>query len=90
MNEIAVVFTERVKQDYQQLPPTVQEKFKKQVRFLVDNPRHPSLKIHRIQGTNYWEFYLDRAYRVVFRQDGATYYLLAAGPHKVVDEFSRK
>lgn len=90
MNEIALVLTERVRQDYKLLPPGIQKKFKKQLRFLAENPKHPSLQVHRIRGTDYWEFYLDASYRGVFRQEGNTYYLLAAGPHKVVDEFSRK
>ncbi len=90
MSKVTAVLTEQVKRDYKKLPRAVQKKFKKQVRFLVENPRHPSLKIHRIRGTDYWEFYIDRSYRCVFRQDGATYYLLAAGPHKVIDEFARK
>lgn len=90
MNDIQVVLTERVKKDYQALPPAIQKKFKKQVRFLQANPKYPSLQIHRIRGTGYWEFYIDHAYRCVFRQEGSKYYLLAAGPHKVIDEFARK
>ena len=90
MDKPTLVLTERVKKDYKNLPQPIQKKFKKQLRFLAENPRHHSLQIHRIQGTGYWEFYIDAAYRCVFRQDGSTYYLLAAGPHKVIDEFARK
>ena len=60
------------------------------MEFLAENPKHRSLQIHRIEGTRYWEFYVDIAYRCIFRQEGNTYYLLAAGPHKLIDEFSRK
>jgi mRNA-degrading endonuclease RelE of RelBE toxin-antitoxin system len=90
MSEITIVFTERVKKDYRLLPESIQKKFKKQVRFLADNPRHPSLQIHRIRGTAYWEFYVDKAYRCVFRIEGSTYYLLATGSHEVIDEYARK
>ena len=72
MSDPQVVLTERVKKDYKKLSPSVQKKFKKQVRFLVNNPRHPSLQIHRIRGANYWEFYVDKAHRCIFRQDGST------------------
>jgi mRNA interferase RelE/StbE len=76
---------------YKDLPRPVQAKFKKQLRFLTTNPRHPSLNIHRIRGSNdYWEFYIDDSYRCIFRREGNVYYLVAAGPHKVVDEFARK
>jgi mRNA-degrading endonuclease RelE of RelBE toxin-antitoxin system len=88
MNEI--VLTQRLKDDYKALPESVQKKLKKQIRFLAENPKHQSLQVHRIQGTSYWEFYIDKSYRCIFRQDGSVFYLLAAGHHKVVDEFSRK
>lgn len=90
MNKIFVILTERIKKDYKHLPFAIQKKFKKQVRFLQANPKHPSLQIHRIQGTKYWEFYVDRSYRCVFRQENSKYYLLAVGPHDIVDKFSRK
>ncbi len=89
MNEIVIEFTDRVRKDYRTLP--IQKKFKKQVRFLAENTRHPSLNIHRIRGSSdYWEFYIDDAYRCVFRRKGSVYYLIAAGPHKVIDEFAKK
>ena len=85
-----IVLTQRLKGDFQSLPSAVQKKLKKQIKFLSVNPSHPSLKVHRIEGTPYWEFYIDRSYRCIFRQDGQLYYLLAAGPHKVINEFARK
>ena len=90
MNEPVLVLTDRVKKDYKSLPTSIQKKFKKQLRFLAADPRHPSLQIHRIRGSDYWEFYVDIAYRCVFRREGDKFYLLAAGPHKVIDEFARK
>jgi mRNA-degrading endonuclease RelE of RelBE toxin-antitoxin system len=91
MNDVVIELTERVREDYQALPKPVQKKFNKQIRFLAKNPRHPSLHIHRIRGSSgYWEFYLNDAYRCVFRRAGNVYYLIAAGPHKVIDEFARK
>ena len=57
MNKIVVVLTRRVKKGYKALPPAVQKKFKKQVRFLKANPKHPSLQILRILGSSYWELY---------------------------------
>ena len=58
MNEI--VLTQRLKDDFKALPQSVQKKLKKQIRFLAENPKHQSLQIHRIQGTVYWEFYIDK------------------------------
>ena len=89
MNEVEIILTERVKRDYRKLSSDIQQKFKKQLRFFAANPRHPSLQIQRIRGTEYWEFYIDIAYRGVFRREGSMVFILAAGPHKVIDEFRR-
>ncbi len=91
MSDFIIEIAERVRKDYRSLPKAVQKKFKKQLRFLASNPQHPSLRIHRIRGSGgYWEFYVDDAYRCVFRRESNVYYLVAVGPHKVVDEFARK
>ena len=91
MSEVVIEFTERLRKDYRALPKRIQEKLKKQVGFLAENPRHPSLRTHRIRGSDrYWEFYIDDAWRCVFRREGNVYYLIAAGTHRVIDEFARR
>jgi hypothetical protein len=45
MSDVQIILAERVKKDYKQLPLSVQKKFKKQLRFLAQNLRHPSLQI---------------------------------------------
>jgi len=37
---------------YDELPKTIKKKFKKQIYLLKDNPKHPSLKIHKIEGSD--------------------------------------
>ena len=40
------------------------------IGLLVDNPRHPGLNVHRVQGTsNVWEAYVDKANRLTFHYD---------------------
>ena len=74
MSDIIIELTERVKADYQNLPGHVKKKFKKQLRFLAANPRHPSLLIHPIPGSSgYWEFYVDDKYRCGFRRETIGY-----------------
>ena len=91
MNKIVIELTERVRKDYQALPKAVKKKFKKQLRFLAEKPRHPSLQVHRIRGSSgYCEFYIDDSYRCIFRQKDNVFSLIAAGSHKVIDEFARK
>ena len=91
MSDVVIEFTERLRKDYRALPKPIQEKLKKQLRFLAGNPRHPSLRMHRIRGSSqYWEFYIDDVWRCVFRREGNVYYLIAAGTHRVIDQFARK
>ena len=41
------------------------------VELLADDPRHPGLRTHRVQGTpGVWEAYIDQANRVTFHYDG--------------------
>jgi mRNA-degrading endonuclease YafQ of YafQ-DinJ toxin-antitoxin module len=41
------------------------------LELLGDNPRHPGLQTHRVQGMpGVWEAYVDRANRVTFHYDG--------------------
>ena len=82
-------FAPSFKKDYQKLPKDIQKKLDKQLRFLSDNPKHPSLKIHRLGSAGlYWEFYIDRFYRGIFRISEDAYELLFAGTHKLIDRWT--
>ncbi|MBK7897220.1 MAG: hypothetical protein WAS33_22165 [Candidatus Promineifilaceae bacterium] len=67
---MALIFTHRFKKAYQRLPQTIQNKVKKAIRLLVENPGHPSLRIKRIQGTDrIFEGRVDLKYRFSFEYD---------------------
>lgn len=70
---------------YDELPKDIRKKFKKQISLLKDNPKHPSLKIHKLEGSEFWEFYVDDFYRCVFQQDDNIYKLYFVGTHKLID-----
>ncbi len=72
---------------YDNLPKEIKKKFKKQLTYLRDNPKHRSLQIHRLEGTDLWEFYVDKGYRCVFEIEGNIYRLHGVGPHKLIDRF---
>ena len=63
MGDIRIILTETLREDYRQLPKHIQKKFDKQLRFLAENPKHPSLCIHRL--ADHWEFYVDIHYPLV-------------------------
>jgi mRNA-degrading endonuclease YafQ of YafQ-DinJ toxin-antitoxin module len=75
--------TEEFLKRYRRLPKRIQKKVDKQLRFLVTNPAHPSLKIHRLNDE--WEFYVDVHYRGIFLREVNMYTLLTVGVHKIVE-----
>lgn len=66
-----LIFTDRFKKAYQKLPVDLQEKVKKALRFLDENPRHPSLRVRKIEGTtDIYEGRVDQKYRFSFQFEG--------------------
>ncbi len=72
---------------YDELPKDIKKKFRKQISLLKENPKHQSLKIHRLEGSQFWEFYVDDFYRCVFKQDKNIYRLYFIGTHRLIDRF---
>ena len=76
---------ERFRASYQQLPHAIQRKVDKQLRFLAENLRHPSLQVKRIKATEgLWEARVDLHYRMTFEVIGETIYLRVVGNHDEV------
>ncbi len=83
--------SEGFRKDYKDLPAEIQKKLEKQLRFLLENPAHPSLKVHPIRGTGgIFEAYIDMSYRFTFEDLGDRYYLRAAGHHGIFEAEARK
>lgn len=72
---------------YDNLPKEIKKKFKKQLTYLKENPKHNSLQIHRIEGSDFREFYVDKGYRCIFKQEGNAYKLYYVGTHDIIDKF---
>ena len=52
------------------LPAVVQEKIKKQIALLAENPRHPSLQTRPIQGVpGIYEARVDSDYRLTYERE---------------------
>lgn len=84
-----VVFSKIFKKAYQRLPPHLQKKFDEKLNYLLENPRHPSLQIHKIgsgsEGDR--ELYINMSYRAIFFFENNTYYFLNIGDHSIVDRY---
>ena len=62
--------TRRFLKSFARLPAAVQEKVKKQIALLADNPRHPSLHTKPIQGaTGIYEARVDIDYRLTYERE---------------------
>jgi hypothetical protein len=69
------------------IEPVMGARIKRRQPLLKDNPKHPSLRIHKLEGSDFREFYVDDFYRCVFQQEGNIYKLYFVGTHKLIDRF---
>jgi len=72
--------------DYARLPEEIKERVDKQLTLLLTNPRHPSLGLKKIRGTeDIWEVRISRGYRMTLQVAGDTYILRRIGPHDILE-----
>ncbi|QTA93648.1 type II toxin-antitoxin system RelE/ParE family toxin [Desulfonema magnum] len=80
-----IVRTEGFKKDFKHLPKSVQEKFVKKFELFMENIRHPSLRVKKMEGhKNRWEASIDMFYRFTFEIHDDFYMLRRIGPHDKV------
>jgi len=66
-----IIFSARFISASKRLPPEIRKKVKKALMLLDANPRHPSLQVHPIKGTDgIYEARIDQKYRMSFQFDG--------------------
>jgi addiction module RelE/StbE family toxin len=77
-------FTKHFWKSFARLPRAVQEKVKKQIALLAENPRHPSLQTKPIQGVlGVYEARVDIDYRLTYeREADDTLVLRVVGKHE--------
>ena len=70
--------------DYARLPRHLQERVKKQLSLLLEDPRHPSLQTQKMKGqSDIWEGRITQDYRFTFKIEGSTYRLRRVGTHEI-------
>lgn len=71
--------------DYKKLPRHIQKETDNALRLLVSNPRHPSLRVKKMQGTKgIWEGSVTMSYRFTFHMEGGTIVLRRIGTHDIL------
>lgn len=78
---INFVFTPKFKKQYQKLPINIQKKFTKQLKFLEENYRHPSLQTKKMGGVEHFEARINLQYRFTFGIAEKEIILKTIGPH---------
>lgn len=67
---------------YATLPENIKRKVAKQIRFLAQSMRHPSLHAKKYDETNdIWQARIDKTYRFYFKIEGNTYILTKLTKH---------
>ena len=80
--------TERFKRDFQSLPDPIRRRTEKQLTLLLQNPRHPSLRIKKLEGTSdIWEGRITRKYRFTFQMLEDRCILRRVGSHDILKTY---
>lgn len=79
-----ILLTDSFRRDFDKLTGMEQKQARKAVRLLPDNPRYPSLQIHKVQGTIFRELYVNKEIRLIFENNGDTLVLHAIGHHDIL------
>lgn len=77
--------TKSFDEDYRNLNEDIKKRANKQINFLFENPRHPSLKTKKIKGEkDIWEARVTKSYRFTFQIIRDTCLLRRIGKHEDV------
>jgi mRNA-degrading endonuclease RelE of RelBE toxin-antitoxin system len=79
-----LVFTDPFRRDYRTLPAEVQRALDKALKFLLESPRHPSLRTKKIPGTEIWYARAGKAYRFTFQFRYEFITLRRVGTHAIL------
>ncbi|MBI3559008.1 cytotoxin [Candidatus Gottesmanbacteria bacterium] len=74
-------FSDLFKKQYQKLPAQLRKKFDKQLKFLITDFRHPSLRTRKMGGEDKFEARLDHHNRFTYKIVDEEVFLLTIGPH---------
>ncbi|MBA4397556.1 MAG: hypothetical protein C0394_09285 [Syntrophus sp. (in: bacteria)] len=80
-------FTTRFRKEYRNLPKEIQELFDQKLTLLMNDMKHPSLRIKRIPGTrSRWEGSVTMKYRFTFEFAEGIAIFRAIGTHDILNQ----
>lgn len=78
---IKYALSKNANQQLQKLPRKIQRKFIKQLNFLLQNQKHPSLRSRRMSGSEKFEARIDRKNRFTYLAQNDEILIITIGPH---------
>lgn len=85
-----VLHSHASRRDFRNLPKEIQKIVEKKLGMFGDNPRHPSLRVKKIEGLkNIWEGRITHTYRFTFQIEGDLYLLRRIGTHDILKREKR-
>ena len=70
--------------DYRALPIEIRERVEKKLRLLLEDFRHPSLRLKKLKGTDKFEIRISKGYRLTLRFDKEHMELRRVGTHDIL------
>lgn len=76
--------TDSFLRDYRELPVEIRERVDKQLRLLIEDFRHPSLRLKKLKGTDKFEIRITKGYRLTMRFNKEQLELRRVGTHDIL------
>jgi len=79
-------FTKFFERDYKKLSDEIRKRLDKQLIFLLENNKHPSLRVKKVKGYyNVWEGRITKSYRFTFEIKKEIYFARRCGSHSILN-----
>ena len=76
--------TDAFLRDYRMLPVSIRDRVDKQLHLLLEDFRHPSLRLKKLRGTDRFEIRITKGYRLTLRLDKGLMELRRVGTHDIL------
>jgi len=70
--------------DYKKLPEEIKPRVNKNLALLFENPRHPSLRLKKLKGTDKFEIRISKGYRLTLSYQDQILELRRVGTHDLL------
>jgi len=70
--------------DYKKLPEEIKPRVNKNLSLLFQNPRHPSLRLKKLKGTDKFAIRISKGYRMTLRYQDQILELRRVGTHDLL------